>query len=86
LGVDLREYDQCAEIFLDLGLSRVRVMSNNPEKIRAFERAGMKVVERVTLEVEPHEGFAQYLRTKREKMGHLIHSARWGTGVNTPGR
>jgi 3,4-dihydroxy 2-butanone 4-phosphate synthase/GTP cyclohydrolase II len=86
LEVDLRRYDQCAEIFLDLGLRRVRVMSNNPEKIRAFERAGMEVVERVALEVEPHDGFARYLKTKREKMGHLIRPARWGTGVNTRGR
>jgi len=86
LAVDLRRYDQCAEIFLDLGLRRVRVMSNNPEKIRAFERAGLEVVERVALEVEPHDGFAQYLKTKRERMGHLIRSDRWGTGVNTRGR
>jgi 3,4-dihydroxy 2-butanone 4-phosphate synthase/GTP cyclohydrolase II len=74
LEVDLRRYDQCAEIFLDLGLRRVRVMSNNPEKIRAFERAGMSVVERVSLEVEQHDGFAHYLKTKRERMGHLIHA------------
>ncbi|MFL6335860.1 MAG: GTP cyclohydrolase II RibA [Pyrinomonadaceae bacterium] len=86
LEVDLRRYDQCVEVFLDLGLSRVRVMSNNPEKIRAFERAGMEVVERVALEVEPHDGFARYLKTKREKMGHLIRPARWGTGVTTRGR
>ena len=85
LAVDLRRYDQCAEIFPDLGLHRVRVMSNNPDKIRAFVRAGMEVVERVALEVEPHDGFAQYLQTKREKMGHLIRSAHWGTGVNTRG-
>ncbi len=86
LAVDLRRYDQCAEIFFDLGLRRVKVMSNNPEKIRAFERAGMEVVERVALEVEPHDGFAQYLKTKREKMGHLILPTRWGLGVNTRGR
>ncbi|MFH4324779.1 GTP cyclohydrolase II, partial [Acinetobacter baumannii] len=55
LGVDLREYRQCAEILLDLGLRRVRVMSNNPAKIRALRRAGLEVVERVPLEVEPHE-------------------------------
>jgi 3,4-dihydroxy 2-butanone 4-phosphate synthase/GTP cyclohydrolase II len=83
LAVDLRRYDQCAEILLDLGPRRVRVMSNNPEKIRAFERAGMEVVECVALEVEPHDGFAQYLQTKRERMGHLVHSARWGR-VLTP--
>jgi 3,4-dihydroxy 2-butanone 4-phosphate synthase/GTP cyclohydrolase II len=75
LAVDLRRYDQCAEILLDLGLRRVRVMSNNPEKIRAFEQAGMEAVGRVALEVEPHDGFAHYLRTKRERMGHLIPAA-----------
>jgi 3,4-dihydroxy 2-butanone 4-phosphate synthase/GTP cyclohydrolase II len=75
LEVDLRRYDQCAEILLDLGLRLVRVMSNNPAKIQAIELAGMTVVERVALEIEPHDGFAQYLRTKKERMGHLIHAA-----------
>ena len=75
LEVDLRRYDQCAEILLDLGLRLVRVMSNNPAKIKAFERAGMVAVERVALEVEPHDCFARYLRTKKERMGHLIHAA-----------
>ncbi|HEX7176743.1 MAG TPA: GTP cyclohydrolase II [Pyrinomonadaceae bacterium] len=75
LEVDLRRYDQCAEILLDLGLRRVRVMSNNPAKIQAIGRAGMEAVERVALEVEPHDGFAHYLRTKKERMGHLIHAA-----------
>ncbi len=50
-------------------------MSNNPEKIRAIEQAGLEPVERVALEVEPHDGFAQYLRRKKEKMGHLVHAA-----------
>src|ERR671912_1667682 len=59
LEVDLRRYDQCAEILLDLGLRLVRVMSNNPAKIQAIELAGMTVVERVALEIEPHDGFAQ---------------------------
>lgn len=75
LEADLRRYDQCAEIFLDFGLRRVRVMSNNPAKIRALEQAGLEVIERVALEVEPHDGFANYLKTKRERMGHLIHAA-----------
>ncbi|HEV3469864.1 MAG TPA: GTP cyclohydrolase II, partial [Pyrinomonadaceae bacterium] len=75
LGVDLRRYGQCAEVLLDLGLRRVRVMSDNPAKIRALRRAGLEVVERVPLRVEPHEGFARYLRTKKEKMGHLIGAA-----------
>jgi len=75
LEVDLRRYDQCAEIFLDLGLRRVRVMSNNPAKIQALGRAGMEVIERVALKVEPHDGFARYLKTKKERMGHLIQAA-----------
>jgi len=75
LGVDLREYRQCAEVLSDMGLCEVRLMSNNPLKLRAMEEAGLRVVERVALVVEPHEGFAQYLKTKKEKMGHLIHAA-----------
>jgi GTP cyclohydrolase II len=69
---DQRSYAQCAEILLDLGLRRVRFMSNNPDKIRALEDAGLEVVERVALEVEPHASFAEYLKTKRDKMGHLL--------------
>jgi 3,4-dihydroxy 2-butanone 4-phosphate synthase/GTP cyclohydrolase II len=68
---DERTYEQCAEILLDLGLRRIRFMSNNPEKISALERAGLEVVERVALAIEPLDSFAAYLRTKREKMGHL---------------
>jgi 3,4-dihydroxy 2-butanone 4-phosphate synthase/GTP cyclohydrolase II len=72
---DLRCYEQCAEILLDLGLRTVRVMSDNPAKIRALRQAGLKVVERVQLEVEPHDLFAGYLKTKKEKMGHLVSVA-----------
>src|ERR1041384_2082058 len=68
---DLRRYEQCAEILLDLGLRAVRVMSDNPAKIRALRQAGLKIVERLRLEVEPHDLFAGYLKTKQEKMGHL---------------
>lgn len=69
--VDAREYQQCAEILFDLGLCRVRVMTNNPEKIKALEKAGLQVVERVAIEVETREPAAHYLLTKREKLGHL---------------
>jgi 3,4-dihydroxy 2-butanone 4-phosphate synthase/GTP cyclohydrolase II len=75
LEVDLRRYDQCAEIFLDLGLRRVRVMTDNPLKLRALDQHGLEVVERVSLRIEPHDGFAKYLQTKREKMGHLVNVA-----------
>jgi len=72
---DLRRYEQCAEILLDLGLRAVRVMSDNPAKIRALRQAGLKLAERVQLEVEPHDLFAGYLKTKKEKMGHLVSVA-----------
>jgi 3,4-dihydroxy 2-butanone 4-phosphate synthase/GTP cyclohydrolase II len=72
LAVDLREYGQCAEVLFDLGLCKVRVMSNNPLKLRAMEEAGLRVVDRVPLEVEPGEAAVHYLRTKKEKMGHLL--------------
>jgi 3,4-dihydroxy 2-butanone 4-phosphate synthase/GTP cyclohydrolase II len=71
-AVDAREYQQCAEILFDLGLCKVRVMSNNPDKIKALEEAGLEIIERVPLEVEAREPAAHYLRTKKEKMGHLL--------------
>ena len=72
---DMRRYEQCAEVLLELGLRAVRVMSDNPAKIRALRQAGLQVVERVRLEVEPHDYFAGYLKTKKEKMGHLCSVA-----------
>lgn len=71
-AVDLRDYKQCAEILFDMGLCEVRLLSNNPLKVKALEDAGLKVIERVALEVEPTESAAHYLKTKREKMGHLL--------------
>jgi 3,4-dihydroxy 2-butanone 4-phosphate synthase/GTP cyclohydrolase II len=70
--VDLREYRQCAEILFDLGLCQVRVMSNNPLKLGALEEAGLSIVDRVPIEVESSESATNYLRTKKEKMGHLL--------------
>jgi 3,4-dihydroxy 2-butanone 4-phosphate synthase/GTP cyclohydrolase II len=72
LAVDLREYRQCAEVLFDLGLCQVRMMSNNPLKLRAMEEAGLRVAERVALEVEPADAAMHYLRTKKAKMGHLL--------------
>lgn len=72
LAVDLRDYRQCAEILYDLGLCRVKVISNNPLKLRALEEAGLTIVERVSIEVEPGERALEYLRTKKEKLGHLL--------------
>lgn len=71
-AVDARSYLQCAEILFDLGLCKVRVMSNNPDKLRALEDAGLEIVERVPIEVEAKAQATQYLRTKKEKLGHLL--------------
>ncbi|MBX3298191.1 MAG: GTP cyclohydrolase II [Acidobacteria bacterium] len=74
LEVDARDYSQCAEIFLDLGLRRVKMISNNPEKLAALVAAGLEIVERVPIEVTPAEPAEQYMRTKKEKLGHLLDS------------
>jgi 3,4-dihydroxy 2-butanone 4-phosphate synthase/GTP cyclohydrolase II len=72
LAVDMREYRQCAEVLFDLGLCRVRVISNNPLKLRALEEAGLKIVERVSIQVESTDKAEHYLRTKKDKLGHLL--------------
>jgi 3,4-dihydroxy 2-butanone 4-phosphate synthase/GTP cyclohydrolase II len=72
LEVDARRYEQCAEILLDLGFRSVRVMTNNPLKLRALSLRGLNVVERVALEVSPTDSALSYLITKKERMGHLL--------------
>jgi len=72
LATDLRSYDQCAEIFRDLGLRRVRMISNNPEKMNAVKNAGLEIVERISPKIKLYRSLTRYLKTKREGMGHLI--------------
>jgi GTP cyclohydrolase II len=74
LEVDYREYRQCAEVLFDLGLCKVKVISNNPGKLRALEEAGLEITERISIEVTPTEPAARYMRTKREKLGHLLEA------------
>ncbi len=69
---DLRDYQLPGDVLRYLGVTEVRLLSNNPEKITALEAAGVRVVERVPCIVEPVESHLEYLRTKREKMGHLL--------------
>ncbi len=71
-AVDAREYKQCAEILFDLGLCKVKVISNNPDKLKALKDAGLQIVERIPIEVITTEPAAHYLRTKKEKLGHLL--------------
>lgn len=73
LGVDLRKYNQCVEILRDLGLTKVRALSNNPEKIQAMRDGGLDVVERVPIEFKPSQNTLKYLTTKKLQMGHLLH-------------
>jgi GTP cyclohydrolase II len=63
-----------AEILKALGVLQVRLLSNNPEKVEALERAGVRVVERVPCEVTPSPHAEEYLKTKKEKLGHLFTS------------
>lgn len=69
---DLRQYECCVDILKQLGLRRIRLMSNNPDKIAAVQQAGIEIVERVSIEVEPHEKSLGYMKTKKEKLGHLL--------------
>ncbi|OGW72593.1 MAG: bifunctional 3,4-dihydroxy-2-butanone 4-phosphate synthase/GTP cyclohydrolase II [Omnitrophica bacterium GWA2_52_12] len=67
---DLREYGTGAQILKDLGLGQLRILTNNPRKIVGLEGYGLQVVERVSLSTTPHVHNAQYLKTKKEKLGH----------------
>ena len=69
---DHREFLMPAEILKSLGIRRVRLLSNNPDKVAALERAGIEVTERVPCEVAPTEHTQEYLKTKQEKLGHLF--------------
>jgi GTP cyclohydrolase II len=74
-AADCRAYEMPAEVLKLLGVSSVRLITNNPDKVGALEAAGITVVERVSAEVEPQDTFAAYLKTKHEKMGHILESS-----------
>lgn len=69
---DHRNYDLCADVLRSIGVSAVRLMSNNPQKIEALEGAGIRVVERVPIEIPPSDSTKNYLKTKKAKLGHLL--------------
>ncbi|MGA2922570.1 MAG: GTP cyclohydrolase II [Candidatus Sulfotelmatobacter sp.] len=71
---DQRDFALPGEILKALDVNKVRLLSNNPEKVEALERAGVEVVERVPCEVEPTPHAEEYLKTKKEKLGHLFSS------------
>ncbi len=71
---DLRDYGIGAQILVNLGLKNIRLITNNPRKIVGIEGYGLKVVERVPIEITPQESNVHYLRTKKAKLGHLLNN------------
>jgi GTP cyclohydrolase II len=72
---DCREFELPAEILKLLNVTSVRLITNNPEKVEALESVGIRVVERISAEVEPLDSFERYVQVKQEKMGHIIDRA-----------
>src|SRR5881396_1179847 len=71
-GMDLREYGLGAQILVDLGLRTIRLLTNNPRKVVGLEGYGLEIVEQVPIKVKPNPHNLRYLKTKREKLGHLL--------------
>ncbi len=70
---DLRNYGIGAQILVDLGIRKIKLLTNNPRKIVGLEGYGLRVVKRVPIEIQPNEINLKYLKTKKEKMGHLLN-------------
>jgi len=70
---DLRDYGIGAQILVDLGLRRIRIITNNPRKIVGLEGYGLEITERIPLIIEPNEYNKRYLETKKLKLGHMLH-------------
>jgi len=71
---DLRDYGIGAQILVNLGVKKIRLMTNNPKKLVGLQGYGINIVERVAIEMTPSKSNARYLKTKREKMGHLLEN------------
>ncbi|MDD4553916.1 MAG: bifunctional 3,4-dihydroxy-2-butanone-4-phosphate synthase/GTP cyclohydrolase II [Bacteroidales bacterium] len=69
---DLRDYGTGAEILVDLGIKKLRLLTNNPQKISGIEGFGLEIVERVPIQIKGNSRNIRYLKTKKEKMGHLL--------------
>ena len=79
---DLRDYGVGAQILVNLGLHQIKLITNNPRKIVGIEGYGLRVVERVPIEIQPRAANVKYLRTKKKKMGHILKKCEtdgWGS-------
>ena len=72
LEVDSRSYEYCRFMFNHFGIQTIRLITNNPEKVKALEDYGLSVTERVAIDIAPREANRRYLDTKRSKFGHLL--------------
>ena len=83
---DLRDYGIGAQILVDLGLTTIRLLTNNPKKIVGLGGYGLSVIDRVAIEMDPVDDNVEYLRTKRDKMGHVLHhqDLRFEEGAEPP--
>jgi 3,4-dihydroxy 2-butanone 4-phosphate synthase/GTP cyclohydrolase II len=70
---DLRDYGLGAQILADLGLRSLRLLTNNPRKVAGLQGYGLRITDRIPLEVDPNPHNERYLEAKRKKMGHLLH-------------
>ncbi len=93
LPADLRDYGIGAQILVDLGLSSIRLITNNPKKVVGLQGYGLEIIERVPVVIPPHEHNLRYLITKREKLGHLLgdieklyHLTKEGGNENNQGK
>jgi 3,4-dihydroxy 2-butanone 4-phosphate synthase/GTP cyclohydrolase II len=71
-GMDLREYGLGAQILVDLGLKTISLLTNNPRKVVGLEGYGLEIIKQLPIKIRPNPHNEKYLKTKREKLGHLI--------------
>jgi 3,4-dihydroxy 2-butanone 4-phosphate synthase/GTP cyclohydrolase II len=83
---DLRDYGIGAQILSDLGLERIRLLTNNPKKIVGLKAFGLEIVDRIPIEIPPNPRNRRYLQVKRDKLGHLLNGLDTEVGKSVEGK